>query len=161
METNTMSMETSLHTWWREIAGADAALAIVGTPMRGLFEVSPASGVTISTDQADGIALFAGISTEQYLKGCAIAGLTQWRALDLNPMLVVEDFAHTEPRDCIFVQRPSKAEYALAFESPSICFGCFEFYHCLGADREIAAARSFVRSLQRVMPGSHPVPVLR
>jgi len=102
----------------------------------------------VSTDQAKGIALFAGIAIENYVRVCAVLGLTQWRALELNPMLVVEDFVHTEPGDCLFVRRAYKPDYAIALERPVICPGCIEFYRCLGAEREIGAALDLFRSLR-------------
>ena len=106
----------------------------------------------------------AGIAVRGYFRRSIAfvrrAGLTQWRTL-MNETLVVEDFAHTDPRECLFVQRPCKSDYALALERPSICPGCFEFYHCLGADAEIVALAEMLKSLQNARPGSRLAPALR
>jgi len=161
MDANELGWLCDVRTWWRDVAGESPPLSIVDTAMHGLFEVGPFSGVTISTDQAAGISLFAGISPAQYLRLCGALGLTQWRTLELNETLVAEDFAHTDPRECLFVQRPHKSDYALALEQPSICSGCFEFYHCLGADAEIVALAEMLKSLQNARPGSRLGPVLR
>ena len=144
-----------------QVAGEGPPLSIVDTAMRGLFETNPFSGVTISTDQAAGISMFAGIAPVRYLRLCAMLGLTQWRTLDRNELLFADDFAHTEPRDCLFVPQPSKAEYALALERPNVCFGCFEFYRCLGADAEVIALAEILASLRNATADSPPAPVLR
>lgn len=145
--------ERELLAWWRGIAGEGPALRLTHARIRGLFVLSPFGGLTVSTDQADGIAHFAGIAPHRYLQVCAALGLTQWRTLDLNPMLVAEDLVHTEPGDCLFARRAFKSDYALAFERPSVCFGCIEFYHCLGADREVATAVELVRTLHAPAAG--------
>lgn len=123
--------------------------------------MNPFSGVTISTDQAEGIALFASITPVQYLRVCAALGLVQWRALEQNDILFAEDLTHSVPSDCLFVQRTRKCDYALAFEQPCICYGCFEFYHCLGAEREIVAVAQLLHSLRITTPGNPRAQVLR
>ncbi|NUM55596.1 MAG: hypothetical protein HUU46_18275 [Candidatus Hydrogenedentes bacterium] len=149
--------EYEVQSWWNNLAVDPPPLRITHAAMRGLFSVSPFSGVTVSTDQAEGISLFAGISPVKFLCVCAALGLTQWRALDLNAMLVAEDLAHVEPGECLFAPRSHRSDYALAFEDPFLCAGCFDFYHCLGADREIVAAAELLRSLRKPTLGN-PIP---
>lgn len=154
--------ERRLQHWWDHVTGGPPPLSIVDTRIPGLFTVNPFSGVRISTDQAEGIAYFANISVTQFLRICAALGLTQWRALDRNPVLVVEDFAHVEPGECLFARRARRSEYALAFDLPCVCTGCFEFYHCLGADREIGAVAELLRPLHKTTARCPvPAPVLR
>jgi hypothetical protein len=153
--------DDELGAWWCRATTGPPPLTIVSRAIKGLFLVNPFSGVTVSTDQAEGIALFAGISPVQYLRACAALGLVQWRALEQNDMLVAEDFAHSEPSNCLFVPRARKCDYALAFEWPCICHGCFEFYHCLGAEREIVSAAQLLHSLRVTTPDNPGVRVLR
>lgn len=155
------SWDNEWRTWWRGATIGPPPLMIVPRAIDGLSLVNPFSGVTISTDQADGIALFASITPVQYLRVCAALGLVQWRALEQNDMLVVEDFAHSVPSDCLFVPRARKCDYALAFEQPRICHGCFEFYHCLGAEREVVFLTQLLHSLRISTPGSPHAQVLR
>lgn len=151
----------NLQTWWGQLAHDVPPLCLAGLAIPHLFEVNPHSGVTISTDQAAGISFFAGIPTIQYFRLCALLGLTQWRALNRNAMLVAEDLAHVEPEGCLFVQQPCKSDYALVLERPAICIGCFDFYHCLGADTEVVALAEMIRELQGTTAGSPLLPVLR
>ena len=150
-----------LQAWWPGATNNPPPLIIVSRAIDGLFIANPFSGVTISTDQAEGIALFASIPPVQYLRVCAALGLVQWRALEQNDILVAEDFAHSAPSDCLFVGRARKCEYALAFEQPCICYGCFEFYHCLGAEREIVFAAQLLHSLRISTLGNPRAQALR
>lgn len=150
-----------LLAWWKNATNKPPPLTIISCAIGGLFMVNPFSGVTISTDQAEGIAHFAGISVLQYLRVCAALGLVQWRALEQNDLLVAEDFIHSMPSDCLFVARARKPDYAFAFERPCICHGCFEFYHCLGADREIVFVTQVLQLLRITTPGSPRAQVLR
>jgi len=97
-------------------------------------------GVSVSTWQAEGICLYAQIPREAYLLVCSMLGLLQWRALDLNPLLVWEDLlVHEEPPACLCAHRETVQEYALAFEHPYICRPCREFFRCLGLELEVLA----------------------
>lgn len=155
------NLDDELRTWWSGATINPPPLTVSSRAINGLCLVNPFSGVTVSTDQADGIAHFAGISVAQYLRVCAALGLVQWRALEQNDTLIAEDFLHAVPSDCLFVTRGRKCDYALAFERPYICFGCFEFYHCLGADREIVSAAQLLQSLRIATPGNPRAQVLR
>ncbi len=153
--------DDELLAWWNSATKNPPPLTIVTRAISGLFLVNPFSGVTISADQAEGIAHFAGISVLQYLRVCAALGLVQWRALEQNDMLVREDLLHSVPNDCLFVPRARKPDYALALEQPSICIGCFEFYHCLGAEREIVFLTRLLHCVRISTPGSPHAQVLR
>jgi len=109
-----------------------------------LYLASRARGVQISTWQSAGISGYAGLEPLSYLVICGLLGLAEWRCLIGNPLLIEEDFNHSQPSDCLFSSRPSKPEYAQLFEQPHICGSCFDFYCCLGAENEILALNAFL-----------------
>lgn len=155
------SWDNELLTWWNSATKNPPPLTITSCSIGGLFLVNPFSGVSVSTDQAEGIAHFAGVSVPQYLRVCAALGLVQWRALEQNDLLVADDFLHAAPSGCLFVPRVRKPDYALAFEQPCICHGCFEFYRCLGAEREIVVVTQLLQSLRIPKPDNPRAQVLR
>lgn len=112
------------------------------------FSVGRESGVTISTFQLGGIARFANVEEGIYLAICALLGLTQWRALALNPLLKVEDFDHPEDEHCLFRSKQPVHDYTLLLEAPRVCTGCRDFYHSLGADSEIIALDRLIRDIR-------------
>ena len=114
-------------------------LYITDAPSKALFFTRLDRGVAVSLWQSQGISLYTGIDVDSYLLLCSILGLTQWRALSLNPLLREEDFIHEWPSECIFAKPESKAEFALLLENPVLCQGCTDFYHCLGVDLELQA----------------------
>lgn len=114
-------------------------LYITDAPSTSLFFARYEKGVAISTWQSEGICLYAGIEVDAYLVLCGLLGLTQWRALDLNPLLRIDDFIHEADINCLFTRRKLKQDYALLLEDPTLCRGCHDFYRCLGTDPELLA----------------------
>lgn len=128
-------------------------LQVTDSPGNDLFQADRATGVTISTWQSEGISRYAHLPCDAYLLVCSLLGLTQWRALTLNPLLVEEDFIHGTPSTCLFSSRPFKQDYALLFEEPHVCSGCLAFLRCLGAEPEVEA---LLQALSLVNSAVHP-----
>jgi len=106
-------------------------------PSNTLFTVSRTTGISICTDQSTEIARYARIPRSLYLLTAIMLGLLHWRVLQLNTLLIWEDFLiREEQAGCLCARRSSLQEYALAFENPQICNTCLEFFRCLGAERE-------------------------
>ena len=103
------------------------------------FVVSRKGPILISTWQAKPIARYAGIDTTEYWVICAMMGLVQWRTLALNSLLIPEDFIHEPTIECLYGAHDQKSEFGLLLERGGLCRGCRDFYHCLGADRELLA----------------------
>ncbi len=110
------------------------------------FLVDRTRGVKVATTQSEGISHYLGISREAYLLLCSMLGLTQWRVLALNPLLRPEDFVHVEPATCAFTQQPYIQHYALTLEHRYICPACRDFFRCLGAELEILALQTLLRT---------------
>ena len=125
-------------------AGGPIPLHISHTRSERLFSVDPIEGVTVSTWQSGGICIYAGIPEPHYYLLCSMLGLNQWRALSLNPLLRVEDFAHDEPANCLYVRRQLKQDHAVLLDTPFVCQGCLDFYRCLGLEPEMTALMSVV-----------------
>ncbi|GMV91034.1 MAG: hypothetical protein AMXMBFR82_08120 [Candidatus Hydrogenedentota bacterium] len=106
-----------------------------------LFQIDSERGVLVSTYQSDGICRYAGMDRNDYFRLCALLGKIQWTVLQLNPLLVEEDFSHVSPSPCVYAPRPFKQDFALTLENPQLCQGCIDFYRCLGAETEILALR--------------------
>ncbi len=126
-----------------------------------LFSVDRNRGVAVSTWQSDGISRYAGLDLETYFLICGLLGLTQWRALETNPLLRSEDFIHNAPRQCLFSNLPYKQDYALLFERPRVCGGCLDFFRCLGVEPEVEAlgqVLDFVGSPETARGGSRERP---
>ncbi len=97
-------------------------------------------GISVSLGQGAGVSWYAGIEHDRFLFICALLGLTTWKILTLNPLLVPEDLLHPESDTCLFASRTNRQGYTLLFDrfdKPSICPGCIAFYRCLGAEPEI------------------------
>lgn len=103
--------------------------------------------ITLSNWGAEGIERFTGISQEHYFAICSLMALAQWRALMHNPLLNLEDFEHPEGIHCLYNVPAAIQEFALRFEKPTICNGCYSFYHCLGADTEMIALRDILGTI--------------
>lgn len=112
----------------------------------GLFRVQRDHGVVVSILESEGIARYLGLPRGAYLLLCSVLGLTQWRALALNPLLEPEDFAHDDPPHCVFATQPTLQHYALSFEKRFICPACRDFFRCLGAEGEILALQDLLRA---------------
>lgn len=124
---------------------------IAAKPCNALFEVSLRSGITISAWQADGICRYLNITRAVYFLVSSLLGLTQWRTLQQNPLLIEEDLMHEVPQNCLFANQSHIQNYALLLERPYICADCIEFYRCMGAEPEIEAllqTLSYLDSLQ-------------
>ncbi len=125
----------------------DVVLAMDDSPAPALFRMDRRRGVVVSTWQSEGICLYAGIERGDYLLLCTLLGLTQWQALDINPILVAEDFEHPAPSRCLFSTLPVKQDYALLFEEPHVCPTCLQFYRCLGAEMSVMALQQALRRI--------------
>ena len=105
--------------------------------------------IRISTWQADEIAAYAGITTHEYWVICAMLGLVQWRTLQLNSLLIPEDFIHECTIHCLYGAYEERSQFSLLLEQGRVCRGCRDFYHCLGADRELLALIQTLGALLR------------
>jgi len=114
------------------------------------FLVDYIDEITITTRQSEGICLYTAMNFEDYLFLWSLMGLVQWRTLALNDLMRVEDFQHDTPTTCLFSKPGLFSEIALRLESPHVCEGCFDFYHCLGADLEVLALRQAIEDLNTV-----------
>ena len=124
-----------------DISRRDAAcVTVTGMCNTTPFLASNVHGVFIFTHQSEEISRYAGIDRDVYLLICCVLGLIQWRVLQLNPLMVSEDFVVCEePPLCLYAARSSLRDYALAFERPFVCTSCLEFFRCLGAEPETLA----------------------
>lgn len=127
--------------------GRRVPLTIRHEPLHGLFVTSRSDGVEISTDQSLGRCQYAGLEIQEYLLLCALLGLTQWSVLEGNPLIQPEDFSHSSEARCLFAALDVLEDYALLLESPWVCPGCTQFYHCLGADSEFQVLRDLLGRL--------------
>ncbi len=116
-----------------------------------LASVDRSRGILISTYQRDGICTYTGLDHGSYLLLCALLGVTQWRTLALNPLLVAEDFHHGPPCKCLFSHQPCKEDFALLLEDPEVCMSCLEFYRCLGVERDVDALTGYIRSFRTAL----------
>ena len=116
------------------------------------FLASIVNGVFVFTHLSEEICGYTGIDRDMYLLICCLLGLVQWRVLQLNPLMVWEDFVVCEtPPLCLYAERNAMEDYALAFERPFVCTPCLEFLRCLGAEPETLALQEV---LERVsLPG--------
>ena len=126
-------------------------LYMTDAPTETLFHARVATGVAVSTWQSAGICSYAGLSVNSFVLLCTLLGLTEWRALVLNPLLRPEDMIHEISSRCLYTRLETKQDYALLFEDPRICRGCNDFYHCLGADEELVALQTSLRHVRRAM----------
>ena len=125
-----------------------ACVTVTGLCNTTPFLASNVHGVFIFTYQSEEICRYVGIERDVYLLICCLLGLAQWRVLQLNPLMVWEDFivCETPPR-CLYAARTTMEEYALAFERPFICAPCLEFFRCLGAEPETLALQEVLGRL--------------
>ncbi len=98
---------------------------------------------SITTWQSSGICFFADLSKIDYYAMCCLLALTQLKSLSMNPLLEPEDL-QCESNRCLFGDPGIIEEYAFVFEDRCVCRGCFDFYHCLGADTEILFTRELL-----------------
>lgn len=115
-----------------------------------LFRIDSERGVLVSAYQSEGICRYAGMDRNEYFRLCALLGKIQWTALQLNPLLVEEDFSHVAPSPCLFAPRPFKQDFALALDDPQVCQGCIDFYRCLGAETEILVLQALLDELHSI-----------
>ncbi len=104
-------------------------------------------GVEVSTWDVEGACRYAGIDEQTYLLICSLVGIAHWRVLDSNPLLRPEDLRHPPGVHCVYTDARQVADFALLLDSPEVCQGCADFYHCLGADTELLALRDVLRDL--------------
>lgn len=117
-------------------------------PSSDLVTASRSLGVRVCLDQSEGIARYAGIARPLYLVTAGLLGLLYWRALEQNPLLIWEDFKVKEDAaGCLCARRDLICEYAIAFETPTICSGCLQFFRCLGAEAEVLILQSVLRQI--------------
>lgn len=122
-----------------ERAGTEAQLEIVGRELRAPFVVRGAGKAVITTHLAPEIARYVGISEADYLRTMALGGLLVARAMQLNPLMRVDDFRHANPVNCLMSDRFFLDEYFQLMESPCLCRGCRVFYGELCPGDEVAA----------------------
>jgi hypothetical protein len=132
-------------TPWPEMAAV--CLEIVAKELRAPFVVHGAGEVVVSTHLAPEIARYAGISEVDYLRTMVLGGLLVARAMQLNPLMRVDDFRHANPVNCLLSDRFFLDEYFQLMESPCLCRGCRVFYGELCPGDEVAALE---RQLARV-----------
>lgn len=108
------------------------------------FRVSPDRGVVVSTWDSDGVCAYTGIRVDRYVLISSLLALSQWRVLQRNPLLRIEDLIHPAGVRCVFGEQKSVQDFALLLDPPVICPGCVDFYHCLGADTELIALREVI-----------------
>jgi hypothetical protein len=106
-----------------------------------LFRIHMEEGVYVSTLQLEGISNYVGLSLEECLLVCSMLGLTNWRTLVQNPLMVDVDLYHEAKATCLFAPRDTKPEFAILFESLRLCPGCAQFYHFLSLESELLALR--------------------
>lgn len=119
------------------------------------YTVCKRRGVTLSMWQSEGICRYAGISQNAYLILCGLLGMSQWSVLNLNPLLRLEDLMHPKESKCLFVRPDGIQGFALFLEEPRVCRGCVDFYHCLGADREVIALLDTLAAIDRASDDSN------
>lgn len=125
--------------------GAVACLHIVKKELRAPFVIQAAGEATITTHLAPEIARYVGISEVDYLRTMALAGLLAARAVQLNPLLRVEDLRHANPVNCLLSDRFFLDEYFQLMEAPCLCRGCRVFYGELCPEDEVAALERQIR----------------
>lgn len=123
--------------------------------MAAPYTVCTQRGVTLSMWQSEGISRYAGISQNAYLTLCGLLGISQWSALNANPLLRPEDLMHPQASKCLFVRPDGIQSFALFLEEPRICRGCVDFYHCLGADTELTALLDALAAIDRASSDSN------
>lgn len=124
------------------------SLTITNSPMDTLFAIEPGKGVTVSAWKSGPIAHCMGLSGDEFLLLCGLAGLIQLRCLELNPLLICEDLLHRMPSTCLYALKHSRTRLLLNGESPRICRPCQEFYRCLGLELEIGELKSFLGAIR-------------
>ena len=129
-----------------EPAEGAVPLWVTGQLTNAVYRVDRTQGVIVSTADSDRIAIYLGMCREAYLLIGSVLGLTQWRALALNPLLQTEDFLHAEPCTCAFAKQPSFGGYALALENRYICPACCDFFRCVGTELEILTVQRLLAS---------------
>ena len=124
---------------------------------QGPYDVDIERGVTVSTWNIEGICRYARIEPCTYLLLCSLLGISQWHVLKTNPLLRLEDLRHPPAAHCLYAKSQCIKDYILILEDPTVCRGCVEFYHCLGADLEVIALNETLNSIRRtphISPGA-------
>lgn len=137
----------------------DVSLRISDKPSRSLFVAERVEGVSVSTWQIEGICRYAGLEREAFFLTCGLVGLTCWRALTLNPLLISEDLWHREAGRCLFSRQTYREDYALVFENPEVCPGCRDFFRCLCVESEVFALQQALDFLFPMEARPERVPV--
>jgi hypothetical protein len=134
----------------RLTSGVPAGVRVVLTPheRQARFQVERGQ-LRVSTWQSGELAGQAGLSVGYLYLLCAVLALVQWRALQRNPLLVAEDFLHTEPATCLYACHTGRVSQHLALARLSICRPCVEFYACLGAERELEELQRLLTLLRK------------
>lgn len=124
-------------------------LQITRNRMETPYKVSLERGVTVSLWQSEGICYYAGISKGAYLTILGLLGISQWTVLKSNPLLKPEDLNHPPGANCLYATQKGIENFALQLDNARVCPGCIDFYHCLGADRELVALLEAIGTLHR------------
>jgi hypothetical protein len=117
-------------------------IRVVEQPLDRPFILQSRRRALITSWNIKGFCLYTGMSQSEYLEYTCLLALTQLRALSLNPLMEQEDFICDCSDSCIWSQRESFQEYALLFETRTICTGCIGFYRSLGVENELVALMS-------------------
>ena len=124
------------------------------------FYVCKDRGAVVSTWAMDGLCRYAGVEAGAYMLLCSLLGLTQWRALQLNPLLEEYDFLHRTDGACLYRAIGQPEDFALLLDEPRLCGNCAAFYNCLGVEPEIEALDAIIghmRSTTSPQPASQSV----
>jgi hypothetical protein len=127
--------------------GNRPAILLTDEELVAPFEVSRMGPIRVSTWQAENIAMYTKIDAHEYWVLCAMLGLVQWRTLQLNSLMIPEDFIHGPTIHCLYGAHEERSQFSLLLEQGRVCKGCRDFYHCLGADRELLALVETVNTL--------------
>lgn len=118
-------------------------LTLTNKPLNRPFHLLSRRRAQVTTWQMDGFCVYASIGKLDYLAACCLFALTQLRTLSLNPLIEAEDMLFDCDPGCLFSAKKRFEDYARVFEQGSLCSGCKNFYHYLGADRELLSLGSF------------------
>lgn len=125
----------------------DVVVAFVDSPLSELFEVQ-FNIVTVPMVHAGGICEYTKLTHEEFGLLGSFLGVVQQRALVLNAELRAEDFEHNATPHCLFSRGREKEDVATIVERLFICDSCYEFYRCLGLEKETEALKKVIEFVE-------------
>lgn len=105
-------------------------------------QASRAHCIDMTSRGMAGICHYLRIEEDLYLLAGALAGLVQWRVLELNPLLQEEDLHLTDCGAPCLLGQPRVEDVALLLERGELSWSTREFYRCLGVEEELAALQA-------------------